>query len=172
PPPGRRKRATERLARHRDGQLPIRWRDGRPGGTEESGPKSRDQAGRRDHPDRHPTDRHPGNRDSRDQWPRARGSRGHPGTARSQQLHGARDAGAPTEDVLMSFLHPAVLVALVAIPLLIAWYLKQQRQRTKAAEAFTNPVLTPSVAPNRPRWRRHVPMLAFLIALGALIVAA
>jgi len=72
----------------------------------------------------------------------------------------------------MSFLHPVVLVALVAIPLLVLWYVSQQRQRAKAAEAFTNPTLTPSVAPNRPRWRRHVPMLAFLIALGALIVAA
>ena len=32
--------------------------------------------------------------------------------------------------------------------------------------------MTPSVAPNRPRWRRHVPMLAFLLALAILIVAA
>ena len=29
----------------------------------------------------------------------------------------------------MSFLHPAVLVALLAIPLLIGWYVFQQRRR-------------------------------------------
>jgi Ca-activated chloride channel family protein len=72
----------------------------------------------------------------------------------------------------MSFLHPAVLVALVAIPLLVVWYMRQQRARVQAAEAFANPKLTPSVAPNRPRWRRHVPMLAFLVALAVLIIAA
>jgi Ca-activated chloride channel family protein len=72
----------------------------------------------------------------------------------------------------MSFLHPVVLVALVAIPLLVVWYLRQQRARAQAATAFTNPKLTPSVAPKRPRWRRHVPMLAFLVALAVLIIAA
>ena len=32
--------------------------------------------------------------------------------------------------------------------------------------------MTPSVAPNRPRWRMHAPMLAFLLALAILILAA
>jgi Ca-activated chloride channel family protein len=32
--------------------------------------------------------------------------------------------------------------------------------------------MTPSVAPHRPRWRSHVPMLAFLLALAILILAA
>ena len=72
----------------------------------------------------------------------------------------------------MSFLHPAVLVALLVIPLLIAWYLGQQRRRGRAAAAFAAPVLSASVAPRRPRWRRHVPMLAFALALAVLIVAA
>jgi Ca-activated chloride channel homolog len=72
----------------------------------------------------------------------------------------------------MSFLHPAVLVALLVIPLLIAWYLRQQRRRGRAAAAFAAPVLSASVAPCRPRWRRHVPMLAFALALAVLIVAA
>ena len=48
----------------------------------------------------------------------------------------------------MSFLHPVVLVALVAIPLVALWYVSQQRQRTKAAEAFANPKLNASVAPS------------------------
>ncbi len=72
----------------------------------------------------------------------------------------------------MSFLHPAVLVALLAIPFLIAWYVVQQRRRKQAAAAFAAPALTASVAPRRPRWRRHVPMLAFGLALAILIVAA
>jgi Ca-activated chloride channel homolog len=72
----------------------------------------------------------------------------------------------------MSFLHPAVLVALVAIPLLIGWYVGQQRRRARAASAFAAPALTASVTPRRPRWRRHVPMLAFALALAFLIVAA
>jgi Ca-activated chloride channel family protein len=55
----------------------------------------------------------------------------------------------------MSFLDPAILIALVAIPLLVKWYTSQQRGRAKAAEAFTSPALTASVAPRRPRWRRH-----------------
>lgn len=72
----------------------------------------------------------------------------------------------------MSFLHPAVLVALVAVPLLVWWYLGQQRGRADAASAFTTPTLSASVSPHRPRWRRHVPMLALALALVVLIVAA
>ena len=34
------------------------------------------------------------------------------------------------------------------------------------------PTLTPSVTPRRPGWRRHAPMLAFVIAIAVLIVAA
>jgi Ca-activated chloride channel homolog len=72
----------------------------------------------------------------------------------------------------MSFLHPAVLIALAAIPLLAWWYASQQRRRATAADAFASPSLRASVAPHRPRWRRHVPMLAFALALAVLILAA
>jgi Ca-activated chloride channel homolog len=72
----------------------------------------------------------------------------------------------------MSFVHPVVLIALVAIPFLVAWYVSHQRRRAQAASVFVTPVLAPSVAPQRPRWRRHVPMLAFLLAITLLIVAA
>ena len=72
----------------------------------------------------------------------------------------------------MSFASPLVLLALLALPLLIWWYRNQQRQREPAATAFVTPALTPSVAPRRPRWRRHAPMLAFLLAIAVLIVAA
>ncbi len=72
----------------------------------------------------------------------------------------------------MNFVDPAVLIALVAIPLLIGWYVRQQRHRTSAAAAFSAPALSASVTPHRPRWRRHIPMLAFAAALAVLIVAA
>ena len=72
----------------------------------------------------------------------------------------------------MSFSSPLVLIALLAIPVLIAWYVGQQRRRAQAAEAFVAPALTRSVAPKRPGWRRHVPMIAFALALAILIVAA
>jgi Ca-activated chloride channel family protein len=72
----------------------------------------------------------------------------------------------------VSFAAPLVLVLLLAIPVLVALYGAHQRDRRRAAAAFAAPAMTPSVAPNRPRWRLHVPMLAFLLALAILILAA
>lgn len=72
----------------------------------------------------------------------------------------------------MSFAAPLVLLALVAVPLLIPWYTSEQRRRRRAASAFVTAPLTPSVAPQRPRWRRHVPMLVFSLAMVVLILAA
>jgi len=72
----------------------------------------------------------------------------------------------------VSFGQPLVLLALLALPLLLAWYLQQQRARRLAAAAFAAPRLLPSVAPRRPRWRRHLPMLAFALALALLVLAA
>jgi Ca-activated chloride channel family protein len=72
----------------------------------------------------------------------------------------------------VSFSSPFVLVALLVIPALVAWYVSHQRNRAKAAEAFVAPALTRSVAPTRPGWRRHAPMVAVAIALALLIVAA
>ena len=72
----------------------------------------------------------------------------------------------------MTFAAPLVLLALAALPLLLVWYLQQQRARRAAATAFAAPQLLPSVAPHRPRWRRHLPMLAFALALALLVLAA
>jgi Ca-activated chloride channel family protein len=72
----------------------------------------------------------------------------------------------------MSFAVPVVLIALVAIPLLIWWYVGYQGRRERAATAFVAPALAPSVAPDRPGWRRHAPMVAFALALTSLILAA
>ena len=71
----------------------------------------------------------------------------------------------------MSFGAPLALIALVALPLLGLLYLRAQGRRRAGAAAFARPALQPSVAPHRPRWRRHLPMLAFALAMAVLIVA-
>jgi Ca-activated chloride channel family protein len=72
----------------------------------------------------------------------------------------------------MSFAAPLALLGLLAIPLLVMWYAREQRRRSNAAAVFVAPALSASVTPRRPRWRRHLPMLAFLLAITVLIVAA
>jgi Ca-activated chloride channel family protein len=72
----------------------------------------------------------------------------------------------------MSFASPAILVALLALPLMVALYLSEQRRRRSAAAAFAAPPLQPSVAPRRPRWRRHAPMAVIALALALLVIAA
>ncbi len=71
----------------------------------------------------------------------------------------------------MSFAAPLVLVALCALPVLISVYSAAQRRRQQAVAAFVSPAMTASVTPNRPGWRRHVPMALFAIALAVLIIA-
>jgi Ca-activated chloride channel family protein len=72
----------------------------------------------------------------------------------------------------MTFGAPLFLLALIAVPALAAGYVALQRDRGRAAAAFASPALAASVAPRRPRWRRHVPLLAFLAAVAVLIFAA
>jgi Ca-activated chloride channel family protein len=72
----------------------------------------------------------------------------------------------------VSFGAPLILLALLVVPALVAWYLTLQRNRGRAAAAFAAPAMAASVAPRRPRWRRHVPLLAFALAVGVLVVAA
>ena len=46
------------------------------------------------------------------------------------------------------------------------------RARGAGREAFAAPPMLASVLPRRPRWRRHLPVVAMLLAAAALIVAA
>src|SRR3984957_12324019 len=72
----------------------------------------------------------------------------------------------------MSFQTPVLLLGLLALPILGAWYLGRVRERRLAAQAFAAPRLAASVLPDSPGWRRHVPIVALALALAALIVGA
>ena len=66
----------------------------------------------------------------------------------------------------MTFTTPLALAGLLAVPVLIFWYVRRQRGRARDRAAFVLPALMPSVAPDRPGWRRHAPMLAFARRAG------
>lgn len=72
----------------------------------------------------------------------------------------------------MTFGAPEALIALALLPLLVAWYVAQQRSRRRAQAAFVSTPMVASVAPRRSGWRRHVPLTAVLLAAGLLVVAA
>jgi Ca-activated chloride channel homolog len=71
----------------------------------------------------------------------------------------------------VSFQSPALLFALVLIPLAAIAYRSQSRRRNRAAEAFATPALMASVAPHRPGWRRHMPYVFYGLALAGLALA-
>ncbi len=71
----------------------------------------------------------------------------------------------------MTFLAPARLWLLAVPALLAAAYVAFQFRRPKYAVRFTNVELLDKVAPDRPGWRRHVPALVLLAALGALVLS-
>jgi Ca-activated chloride channel family protein len=71
----------------------------------------------------------------------------------------------------VSFREPAFLVALALVPLAAALYVREQRRRRRAGLAFATAATMPSVAPTRPRWRRHLPMIVYAAAVAALAVA-
>jgi Ca-activated chloride channel family protein len=71
----------------------------------------------------------------------------------------------------MTFRDPAMLAGLALLPLAGLAYVSWQRRRRSEAAAFANPALIPNLVTGRPGWRRHLPPLLLLIALGALVVA-
>jgi Ca-activated chloride channel family protein len=70
----------------------------------------------------------------------------------------------------MTFGHPLLLLALLAVPAVLAAYLVAQRRRARYAVRYTNVDLLAAVARGQ-AWRRHVPPALFLLALAALSVA-
>lgn len=72
----------------------------------------------------------------------------------------------------MTFATPLLLLGLLALPALGAWYASRQRTRRLALAAFSSPRLAASVTPHQPGWRRHAPIVVLALALAALVVAA
>jgi Ca-activated chloride channel family protein len=70
----------------------------------------------------------------------------------------------------VSFEWPALLLLLVAVPLLGLTYVLLERRRERAAGVFAAPNMRPNVVRSRPTWRRHVPIALMLLALAALVM--
>lgn len=72
----------------------------------------------------------------------------------------------------MTFDHPFVLVALLAIPALYLLWRANDRRRNADAAVFANPALVPNLVSERPGVRRTIPLILFFLALTALVVGA
>jgi Ca-activated chloride channel homolog len=72
----------------------------------------------------------------------------------------------------VTFKLPALLVLLLAVPVLMIVYALLERRRARAAEAFSSAHMRSNVVATPPRWRRHVPALLLFLALAALLVGA
>ena len=70
----------------------------------------------------------------------------------------------------MSFAAPAFLLGLLLVPLALLAYVAYGRRREGQMARFANPALMPSVAPVRPGWRRHAPIVLYVVALTGLLV--
>jgi Ca-activated chloride channel family protein len=70
----------------------------------------------------------------------------------------------------MSFAWPLALVALVAVPIVLALYVRHDRSRGRTIARFGNPALFPNLVPAWPGRRRHVPVVLLLLALTVLLV--
>lgn len=70
----------------------------------------------------------------------------------------------------MSFLEPARLWLLLAVPVLIAVYVVLQYRKRHYAVRFTNLALLDTIAPRRVNWRQHVAVLLALLTLSGAVV--
>lgn len=69
----------------------------------------------------------------------------------------------------MSFIWPTMLLSLLALPLLVALYLRVQRRRRGLAARYGS-LGTITGGGGALRWRRHVPPAIFLLALATLLL--
>ncbi|MBM3139781.1 MAG: VWA domain-containing protein [Chloroflexi bacterium] len=72
----------------------------------------------------------------------------------------------------MTFAWPYLLALLLVAPLLLAVHLLLMRRRRRFAVRYASLSLIREALPKRPRWRRHVPLVLFLLSLASLAVAA
>ncbi|HEY4004399.1 MAG TPA: BatA domain-containing protein, partial [Pseudonocardia sp.] len=71
----------------------------------------------------------------------------------------------------MSFTQPWWLLLLLVVAALVFAYWLMQRRKQRDTLKFSNLEVLDKVAPNRPRWIRHVPTALVLVALLLLTVA-
>jgi Ca-activated chloride channel homolog len=71
----------------------------------------------------------------------------------------------------MDFLWSGLLVLLVALPLLIALYVLRMRRGRPSGVRYSSLALIRDAEPGSARMRRHLPVVLFIAALGATIVA-
>ncbi len=71
----------------------------------------------------------------------------------------------------MTLQAPLFLLLLLLAPVAVLLYWRRERRVAAGQAAFASPALMPSVVPVRPGWRRHVPLVAYLLALIVLAVA-
>jgi Ca-activated chloride channel homolog len=72
----------------------------------------------------------------------------------------------------MTFLWPALLYALALLPVLVGIYVWSLRKRGRFAVRYSSLSLLREAMPKYSWLRRHLPFVLFLVALGALVVAA
>jgi Ca-activated chloride channel family protein len=72
----------------------------------------------------------------------------------------------------MQFASPLALLALVAVPLTVVALLLAQRRRGRYAVRYPALDVLAQVVGQVPRWRRHLPAAAFLLAVAALLVGS
>ncbi len=71
----------------------------------------------------------------------------------------------------MDLLWPWLLLFLVLVPLVLAAYIWMLRRRRRFTVRFSSLSLVRAALPRTSRWRRHLPIALFLLALTSLVVA-
>ncbi len=71
----------------------------------------------------------------------------------------------------MTFLWPWFLLLLFIVPLLIGIYIWILRRKRKFAVRYSSLALIREALPRRSRWRQHLPVALFLLALSCLLTA-
>jgi Ca-activated chloride channel homolog len=70
----------------------------------------------------------------------------------------------------MSFDWPLVLIALAALPIVVAFYIDRDKRRVASQAHFGNPDLLPNVVDREPGRLRYLPPLVLLVALVFMII--
>src|SRR5690606_6615386 len=115
--------------------------------------------------------RHRGRRADRGRRPRRAAHRPRLGRCRRPAPRGAPAHRPTPPERPMRFLAPGWLALLSAVAALIVAYLVVQRRRSRYAVRFAALPLLERVMPREPGWRRHVPAIAFLLTVTALVLA-